>query len=80
MWTTTSSTGWQPCSPQRHFDCTFDKCGWFGEDVLWLAPDRDQEFRDLTNGVAAGSDYPPYGGEHDDVIPHLTVGDSRRYS
>lgn len=61
------------------FDCTFDKCGWFGEDVLWLAPDRDQEFRDLTNGVAAEfPDYPPYGGEHDDVIPHLTVGDSRR--
>lgn len=61
------------------FDCTFAKCGWFGEDVLWLAPDRDHEFRDLTNGVVEEfPGYTPYGGEFDDVIPHLTVGESRR--
>jgi 2'-5' RNA ligase len=63
------------------FACTFTECGWFGEDVLWLAPDREREFRDLTSAVAA--EFPahqPYGGEHDDVVPHLTVGESRRGS
>jgi 2'-5' RNA ligase len=63
------------------FACTFAECGWFGEDVLWLAPDRDQEFRDLTRAVAAEfPDHQPYAGEHDDVVPHLTVGESRRGS
>jgi len=61
------------------FDCSFAKCGWFGEDVLWLAPDREQELRDLTDRVVAQfPGYPPYGGEFDDVIPHLTVGESWR--
>jgi hypothetical protein len=61
------------------FVCTFDRCGWFDEDVLWLATDRDPEFRDLTNAVVDRfPDYPPYGGEFDDLVPHLTVGDSRR--
>lgn len=61
------------------FDCTFDRCGWFGDDVLWLAPDRDQEFRDLTEQVVEQfPHYLPYGGAHDDVVPHLTVGESRR--
>ena len=63
------------------FDCTFTECCWFGEDVLWLAPDRAQELRDLTSAVA--SEFPgfqPYGGEHDDVVPHLTIGESRRGS
>jgi hypothetical protein len=60
------------------FTCTFDKCAWFGEDVLWLAPDRDQEFRDLTNAVVERfPGYRPYGGKFDEVIPHLTVGESR---
>ena len=63
------------------FDCTFAECCWFGEDVLWLAPDRAQEFRDLTSAVAVEfPDHQPYGGEHDDVVPHLTVGESRRGS
>ncbi|GAA4753829.1 2'-5' RNA ligase family protein [Nocardioides endophyticus] len=63
------------------FDCTFTECGWFGQDVLWLRPDRAQVLRDLTSAVAA--EFPahkPYGGEHDDVVPHLTVGESRRGS
>ena len=60
------------------FDCTFETCAWFGEDVLWLAPDHDQEFRDLTNSVASQfPGYPPYGGQFDDVVPHLTVGEAR---
>jgi 2'-5' RNA ligase len=61
------------------FDCTFARCGWFGEDVLWLAPDPGHEFRRLTDAVVERfPDYKPYGGEHDELIPHLTVGESGR--
>lgn len=57
------------------FDCTFGRCGWFDEDVLWLAPDPDRPFRDLTAAfVDAFPDHPPYGGDYPDVVPHLTVG------
>jgi 2'-5' RNA ligase len=60
------------------FDCTFDRCEWFGDDVLWLAPDRDRDFRHLTEQVVDRfPGYLPYGGAHDDVVPHLTVGESR---
>jgi 2'-5' RNA ligase len=60
------------------FDCEFAGTGWFGEDVLWLAPRPDGPFRALTHAVSAA--FPPllpYRGAHDEVVPHLTVGDSR---
>jgi 2'-5' RNA ligase len=61
------------------FTCTFDRCGWFGEDVLWLASDHDEEFRDLTDAVVERfPGHRPYGGQFDEVVPHLTVGESRR--
>jgi 2'-5' RNA ligase len=48
---------------------------WFGEDVLWLAPDEPARFRALTERVhAAFPAYPPFGGQFDEVVPHLTVG------
>jgi 2'-5' RNA ligase len=63
------------------FDCTFARCDWFGEEVLWLAPEPDGPFRALTSAVwRVFPDYPPYGGVFDDVVPHLTVGDRRRGS
>ncbi|WP_425955783.1 2'-5' RNA ligase family protein [Xylanimonas sp. McL0601] len=60
------------------FDCTFAECRWFGDDVLWLAPDRVQELRDLTRAVVHR--FPahlPYRGQFDDDVPHLTIGDTR---
>lgn len=48
-------------------------------DAAWLAPEPDQGFRELTQLIFDRyPDYPPYGGIHEDVIPHLTVaaGDS----
>lgn len=61
------------------FDCTFSRCGWFGDEVLWLAPDPDQAFRDITIAVTKEfPDYPPYGGAFKDVVPHLTIGELRR--
>ena len=63
------------------FDCTFVRCDWFGQDVLWLAPEPDRPFRELTSAVwRAFPDHPPYGGVFDDVVPHLTVGERRRGS
>jgi 2'-5' RNA ligase len=61
----------------RHaFDVALSRVDWFGPEVLWLAPTPDEPFRELTNAVwARFPDAPPYGGEFDDVIPHLTVGD-----
>jgi hypothetical protein len=51
------------------------RTAWFGEQVLWLAPDDPGPFSALTRRVhAAFPACPPYGGQHDEVIPHLTVG------
>lgn len=37
-----------------------------------------QPFRDLTDAVStAFPAHPPYGGVHDDVVPHLTVAERR---
>jgi 2'-5' RNA ligase len=58
------------------FECSFTRCQWFSEAVLWLAPEPVQPFRDLTSAVwHAFPEYPPYGGAFDDVVPHLTVGE-----
>jgi 2'-5' RNA ligase len=57
------------------FECTFARTSWFGEDVLWLAPEPDQPFRALTTALhAAFPQYPPFGGIYPDVVPHLTIG------
>lgn len=59
----------------RRFDARLVEPRWFGEEVLWLAPEPEPAFRALTTTVSrAFPDYPPYGGEFDDVVPHLTVG------
>ena len=61
------------------FDCTFSRCDWFDDEVLWLAPEPDQGFRDLTAAVFREfPDTPPYGGNVEHPIPHLTVGDRTR--
>ena len=50
----------------------------FGDDVTYLAPVPAAPFGALTRAVAAcWPDYPPYEGVHDEVIPHLTVGEAR---
>lgn len=51
------------------------RTAWFGDQVLWLAPDAPGLFSALTERVyAAFPVCPPYGGQHAEVIPHLTVG------
>jgi 2'-5' RNA ligase len=59
------------------FGCVFRRTAWFNERVLWLAPEPDAPFRALIRAVtAAFPDYPPYGGAHSDVVPHLTIGEN----
>lgn len=58
------------------FDCVFGRTAWFDERVLWLAPDPDGPFHELTRAVvAAFPGYLPYDGAFPDVIPHLTIGE-----
>jgi hypothetical protein len=58
------------------FDCRFAGTQWFGEEVLWLAPEPAAPFLALTAAAhAAFPQYPPFGGAFAEVIPHLTVGD-----
>ena len=60
------------------FDCVFPRTDWFGPDVLWLAPEPDAPFRELTRAVVtAFPAHLPYGGIHGDSVPHLTVGELR---
>jgi 2'-5' RNA ligase len=55
------------------FEVRFAECRRFPE-VLYLAPEPDQPFRELTQAVAARwPQAPPYGGQFAEVIPHLTV-------
>jgi 2'-5' RNA ligase len=47
------------------------------DTVVWLAPEPAEPFRALTEAISARwPAYPPYGGVHDVVIPHLTVTES----
>lgn len=62
----------------RAFDCVFPRSAWFGDDVLWLAPEPDAPFRELTRAVvAAFPAHQPYGGAYAEPTPHLTVGELR---
>ena len=52
------------------------RTNWFDEDVLWLEPEDDAPFRSLTESVHREfPDYPPFGGQFEDVVPHLTIAD-----
>ncbi|MFF1715419.1 2'-5' RNA ligase family protein [Streptomyces sp. NPDC058268] len=60
------------------FTCTFSKVAWFGQDVMWLAPEPDTPFRRLTDIVwRQFPEFPPYRGTHPEPTPHLTVGSTR---
>jgi len=59
------------------FDFRLVRTSWFGDQVLWLAPEDASPFRSLTDAmVAAFPGCLPYGGAFAEVVPHLTVGES----
>jgi 2'-5' RNA ligase superfamily len=58
------------------FDVTFGRVERFVDQVVYLAPDPDEPFRELTRRCAAAfPDCLPYAGQIPDPIPHLTVAD-----
>jgi 2'-5' RNA ligase len=60
----------------RSFQFRLTHTGWFEQQVLWLAPNPEAPFVELTARAAgAFPDYPPYGGQFTEVIPHLTIAD-----
>jgi 2'-5' RNA ligase len=59
----------------KAFDCELDHADWFGSAVLWLGPRDPLPFQHLTELVfRAFPEFPPFEGQFDEVIPHLTVG------
>ena len=60
------------------FAFTLDRVERFDDGPVWLHPEPSWRFADLTAAVCQRwPDYPPYGGIHDEVIPHLTVSESQ---
>jgi 2'-5' RNA ligase len=46
----------------------------FSSDVLYLAPEPDESFRQLTRAIwKLFPERPPYGGKWPDIIPHLSL-------
>ena len=61
------------------FDYHLDRVGWFGREVLFLAPEPADPFRALTVELTtAWPECRPYGGVHQEIVPHLTVADHAR--
>lgn len=47
----------------------------FPAETLYLAPEPDEPFRQLTMAIwDRFPDTPPYGGKWPDIVPHLSVG------
>jgi len=52
--------------------------GWFGEEVVFLEPTPCAPVLELIGKVGeAFPEFPPYGGEHAEPVPHLTLGHAR---
>jgi len=63
------------CAATPRFRTMLARVSWFGESVVWLAPEPDEGFRGLTAALwQRFPQAPPYGGMFDDVVPHLTIG------
>lgn len=57
----------------RPFEARFEHCGRF-PGVLYLVPEPDLPFRRLTEAIAdRWPETPPFGGQFDEVVPHLTI-------
>lgn len=58
------------------FEFRLTRTAWFGDTVLWLAPEPATPFEQLTELLSgAFPAHPPYAGQFAEVVPHLTVGD-----
>ena len=58
------------------FDVVFSQTARWPE-ILYLEPDPAEPFFTLTRALEKEwPDYPPYGGTHETIVPHLTVAES----
>lgn len=56
------------------FDYELSGVRWFGADVVWAEPKPAEPFMQLIDLVLAEwPQVPPYEGEFDEVVPHLTI-------
>ena len=56
------------------FEFRLARIGRFPSVALYLAPEPARPFIELTQAVVrAFPEYPPYGGQYDTIVPHLTV-------
>lgn len=60
-------------SDVRAFDFELTHVDWFGRRVLWVAPEPVAPFLEITNRLAEQFGTPPWEGEFDEIVPHLTV-------
>jgi hypothetical protein len=59
------------------FDFTLDRIERFDTGIVWLHPEPSFRFVDLTAAIAERwPEHPPYEGEFDEPIPHLTVSET----
>jgi 2'-5' RNA ligase len=63
----------QELSEVKVFEFELTDVGWFGRRVLWLAPEPQGPFLELTNRLADRFSTPPWDDEFDEIVPHLTV-------
>jgi 2'-5' RNA ligase len=60
------------------FDFTLTAIRRFSDEVLYLAPEPEEPFRQLTLAVWGYSpETPPYGGRFSEIVPHLTIAQPR---
>ncbi|MCT9008999.1 2'-5' RNA ligase family protein [Streptomyces rhizosphaerihabitans] len=59
------------------FEARFEHFGRF-PGTLYLAPEPDASFRRLTEAIVQRwPETPPYGGQFDDIVPHLTIAQAQ---
>ncbi|MGH3627122.1 MAG: 2'-5' RNA ligase family protein, partial [Sciscionella sp.] len=63
-------------SDVKSFEFDLLRVDWFGRRVLWVAPEPAEPFVELTNRLSERFTTPPWEGEFDKVVPHLTVAHS----
>jgi 2'-5' RNA ligase len=61
-------------SEVRPFELSFPTAGQFPGGLVWLRPEPFDQVRALVQAViSAFPECPPYGGDHPDPHPHLTI-------
>jgi 2'-5' RNA ligase len=60
-------------SSVRQFPFQLTSVRWFGDQVMWLAPEPAAPFIELTELLVAEFGIPAYEGAYAEIVPHLTV-------